>query len=619
MRTLLRAGTLSAALLLAGAASAAAALTFTPPVQLPHGDPAQHPFYPGGEPSIAFDPAGDGHVYVTAPQGIPTAAGSVAGVSDSAQGVVFWASADHGQSWPINQITGAGNGGGDSDVAVLQDHTVLVADLEAIATDICTSKDFGHSFQDCDGGIATNQQGPDNDREWLTRGTKPGEVYLTYHDFVGGFPIIEKSTDGGRTFSPCGTIIDPSGPAAANYTPAGGTLVSKPVIGRDGTIYVEFTTPDQTAPPVGASLNHLYMAVAKGGCTSTTVFTDHVIYEDPGASLAAIFQQTAIDGDGTLYVLAAGQTKAGQDTSGVYLFTSGDGGEHWSPPIAVATPATKANVFPTIAGGPYRGEAVLGWFGTATSGDPNNLTNQWRYYAAATYDGGQTFATTTVTPDVIHYGDICTQGIFCGLVPGQPGNRNLADFASAAVDSATGCAILAIPGDPYNRPDLPDGADNGSSSAYVSSQRDDGTCFTAANAGKPASAVAGGRAGSGCVDRAAPRSRLLRSGRRATRRGVVLRGRTTDRGCAAGGRGKVARVSVALARRTGTRCRFARSGGGLGPPTRCTHRRYLAARGTASWRFRFAHRLPRGSYSAWVRAVDAAGNASHAATRLRVR
>jgi hypothetical protein len=496
---------------------------------------------------------------------------------------------------------------------------VLVADLEAVASDICTSKDFGATFQDCDGGIATNQQGPDNDREWLTRGTKPGEVYLTYHDFAGGFPIIEKSTDGGRTFSPCGTIIDPSGPAAQNYTPTGGTLVSKPVIGGDGTIYVEFTTPDQTAPPVGASLNHLYMAVAKGGCSSSTVFTDHVVYEDPGASLAAIFQQTAMDGDGTLYVLAAGQTKAGQDDSGIYLFTSSDGGQHWSAPIEVSTPATKANVFPTIAGGPHRGQAVLGWFGTATSGDPNTLTNQWRYYAAETYDGGQTFATTTVTPDVIHYGDICTQGIFCGLVPGQPGNRNLADFASAAVDPATGCAVLAIPGDPYNRPDLPNGDDNGSSSAYVSSQQDDGTCFSAANAGKPASAVAGLRAASGCVDRAAPRSRVLRTGRRATRRGIALRGRATDRGCAGGGKGKVARVSVALARRSGTRCRFARGSGSLGPPTSCARRRYLAARGTTSWRFRFAHRLPRGSYIAWVRAVDTARNASHTATRLRVR
>jgi hypothetical protein len=611
----------AAGLVLVTAGPAAATLSFTPPSLLPHGDPSQHPFYPGGEPSIVFDPAGDGHVYVTAPQGIPTALGSAVGVSDSAQGVVFWASGDHGRTWPVNQITGAGNGGGDSDVEALQDHTVLVADLEAAAADICTSKDFGASFQDCDGGIATNQQGPENDREWLTRGTKQGEVYLTYHDFAGGLPIIEKSTDDGKTFSPCGTIIDPSGPAAKNYTPAGGTLVSKPVIGSDGTIYVEFTTPDQTAPPVGASLNHLYMGVAKGGCDSSTVFTDHVIYEAPGASLASIFQQTAIDGDGTLYVLAAGKATAGQDGSRAFLFTSSDGAQHWSAPITVSTPATKADVFPTIAGGPHRGQAVLGWFGTATSGDPNTLTNQWRYYAAETYDGGQTFATTTVTPDVIHYGDICTQGIFCGLVPGQPGNRNLADFASAAIDPATGCAVLAIPGDPYNRPDLPNGSDNGSSSTYVSSQQDAATCFTAANAGAAASAVTGVRAGrgSGCIDRAAPRSRLLRSGRSATRRGIVLRGRTSDRGCWASAKGKVARVSVALARRSGGRCRFARSGGTFGAPTSCTHRSYLAARGTANWRFRLVHRLRPGRYVVWARAVDGAGNASRTATRLRVR
>jgi hypothetical protein len=193
-----------------------------------------------------------------------------------------------------------------------------------------------------------------------------------------------------------------------------------------------------------------------------------------------------------LYILTAGHTASGQAPAHVWLFVSHDDGATWSKPIAVPMPAgTKAAVFPTIAGGQAAGEAVLGWFGTATSDDPNNTTNQWRYYAATTYDGGQTFATTTVTPDVIHYGDICTQGIFCGLIPGQPGNRNLADFASAAVDPATGCAALAIPGDPYNRPDLPDGDDNGGSSAYVSLQTP-GTCLTAANAGRSAAVVAGG-------------------------------------------------------------------------------------------------------------------------------
>ena len=109
-----------------------------------------------------------------------------------------------------------------------------------------------------------------------------GVLYLTYHDFAGGFPIIERSTDGGRTFTPCGTIIDPGGPAAQNYTPTGGTLVSKPVIGKDGTVFVEFTEPDGASPPVGASLNHMYMAVAKGGCEGGTVFENHVVYEDPG-------------------------------------------------------------------------------------------------------------------------------------------------------------------------------------------------------------------------------------------------------------------------------------------------------------------------------------------------
>src|SRR6476469_6111796 len=396
MRSLL----LGAVCLLLAAAPASADL-FANPSRLPNGDPNAHPYFSGGEPSIAFDPAGDGHVYVTAPQRIPTAAGGGQVTGDPTTGIGFWASGDHGASFGAPVATGASNGGGDTDVEVLQDHSVLAADLEAAATDICTSHEFGKTFQDCDGVIAKNQQGPENDREWLTRGAKPGEVYLTYHDFAGGFPIIEKSTDGGQNFVPCGTIIDPNGPAAQNYTPAGGTLVSKPIVGPDGTIYVEFTTPDQTAAPVGATLNHLYMGVAKGGCDSTTVFTDHLIYEKAGASLGSIFQQTARDGGGQLYVLAAGKTVPSQTASGLWLFTSSDGGTSWSAPKAVNPPAVKGNVFPTIAGGQAKGEALLGWFGTTTSGDPNTGTNQWDFYSAATYDGSQTFATSKVTDSPI--------------------------------------------------------------------------------------------------------------------------------------------------------------------------------------------------------------------------
>ena len=95
---------------------------------------------------------------------------------------------------------------------------------------ICISHDFAHTFPNCEQGLAQDQQGPEDDREWLTVGNKPGLLYLTYHDFVGGFPIIERSTDGGQSFTPCGSILQPGTEAFNNYSPSSGTLVSKPVL-----------------------------------------------------------------------------------------------------------------------------------------------------------------------------------------------------------------------------------------------------------------------------------------------------------------------------------------------------------------------------------------------------
>jgi len=588
-------------------AAHAGSLAFGPLNQLPNGDPAKHPYWSGAEPSIAYDPNGDGHVYVSAPQFIPTAVDHALGAGpDSEFGAAAWASGDHGLSWPFAVNTGAANGGGDTDVEVADDHSVYVADLEAAATDICTSHDFGKTYEDCDQGLAKNQQGPENDRQWLTRA--PGAVlYLTYHDFAGGFPIIERSTDGGKTFAPCGTIIDPAGPAAQNYTPTGGTLVSKPVVDKDGTVYVEFTEPDATAPPIGANLNHMYIAVAKGGCTGTTVFKDNLIYEDPGADLANIFDTDAIDGGGQLYVLLGGKLKDGEQGTNLYLFTSTDGGGHWTH-TRVNPPDLQANVLPAIAGGKQKGQALLGWFGSASS-DPNDTKAVWNYYAAATYDGGQTFSSVRIGDAPVHYGDICTQGVFCGLVPGQPSNRNLADFSSAAIDPADGCGALAVPADPYNRPDQPDGANNNDSSAYVALQQDG--CFTAATAGRSASQVG---AASGCLDRAAPRAHA------AKRRPASLSGSASDRGCGASGRGSVRSVWVAVARHAAHgRCRFASGSGRLGAARSCAKRRYLLADGAQHWSVRFAHALPRGDYVTWIRTRDTAGNARTQTARFAVR
>src|SRR5689334_5300387 len=81
--------------LLGFAAPASAALQFGAPTQLPHGDPDGTPWYLGAEPSIGFDPNGDHHVYVTAPQRIPSVLGQNGG-----PGIGYWASDDGGASWP---------------------------------------------------------------------------------------------------------------------------------------------------------------------------------------------------------------------------------------------------------------------------------------------------------------------------------------------------------------------------------------------------------------------------------------------------------------------------------------------------------------------------------------
>jgi hypothetical protein len=458
-------------------ATASSSAVKAAPANLAFSPPAKLPAWAGGEPSLAFDPSGNGAVYVTAPQSIPALLNGPLGGTGGSKGVGLWRSPDGGHTWPTNANVGSAVGGGDSDVEVGADHTVYVADLEAVGAAICTSSDGGKTFRSgpggCD-GLPFDQAGPENDRQWLSRGAD-GSIYLTYHDFAAGFPLIMRSTDHAATFQPCGSILDPTSSAGQNYTPAGGTLVAKPAVGGDGTVYVEVTEPDRIAPPVGATLNHLFIATAKG-CGPTTVWRDHQIYTDPGADLGKIFNAVAVDRGGVLYVVAAGHTKAGQQTTGIWLFTSHDHGVTWSKPLIVNPPALTANVLPAIVGGLAGGQVAIGWFGTSTSGDPNGLMNQWRYYVATSRDAGQTFAYATVTPDVIHHGDICTQGIFCGLIPNQPGNRNLADFSSIAIDPSSGCLLVALPGDPQNRPDLPNGANDFSSSTFISRQTG-GPCF----------------------------------------------------------------------------------------------------------------------------------------------
>jgi pseudomonalisin len=131
--------------------------------------------------------------------------------------------------------------------------------------------------------------------------------------------------------------------------------------------------------------------------------------------------------------------------------------------------------------------------------------------------------------------------------------------------------------------------------------------------------IAGRKVG-GCTDATAPRSSFKRKSLRASRRRLVLAGKASDRGCGKAGAGKVKRVRVAVARTNGKRCRFLALRAGFSKPRSCKSAGYLVARGTTKWKLSLRRRLPAGTYRAYVRATDSAGNAGKAVSlRFRVR
>jgi len=128
-----------------------------------------------------------------------------------------------------------------------------------------------------------------------------------------------------------------------------------------------------------------------------------------------------------------------------------------------------------------------------------------------------------------------------------------------------------------------------------------------------------------CADGTPPRSVLSRkrSSLRASR--ILLRGTSSDRGCRAGAAvrkraGAVRKVSVAVARKAGTRCRFLSRRGTLGRARSCAKPVYLRAKGTTRWSLSLKGRFVAGPYRVSVRARDTAGNSERVkTTTLRLR
>jgi hypothetical protein len=444
--------------LVAIAPASAATTYFTTPVKLA-GGPV------GGEPSIATDPFGD--AFVAGPQAIPSGANGTAGTG-------FWISRNNGSSFAKGQFIGSYLGGGDDDV-IYAKGAVYTADLEAAATEICKSTDRGKTFtgvgpapdpSNCT-TINAGQAGPSDDRPWLTADPK-GTVYLTYHEFVSAQPLAFRSDNaGGDMFAnPCGSIVsDPSIEANVPTDVTGGTLVARPVTDKAGNLYVLFATTTQqengaaaqAGQPTG-TFSQLYLAVSHDHCQS---FTDYTVFDGSQVGtntvqFGDIFNDLTIDGAGNLYVVGIGAVghTAFPTTTNLYLLKSTDHGQKWTQPALLGS-THAAHMLPAAVGGPKAGQLAIGYFRT-TNGvtDANSTSGKWTYATAETSNAGAakpTFAYRDVNPGhVYHNGQVCNAGILCGA-PGEPSDRSLLDFTSAAVGLHS-CPLFTFAGNPTGTP-----------------------------------------------------------------------------------------------------------------------------------------------------------------------
>ncbi|HXA42455.1 MAG TPA: sialidase family protein [Candidatus Solibacter sp.] len=398
----------------------------------------------GGEPSIQDD--GQGHLYITTPQGTG---------STNSQGVLLQRSLDGGLTFQPNQLVGGLVGGSDSDVLTdVTGKNVFIADLFAAATNVLHSTDYGMTFPN------NTVTGPEDDREWLT--TIGPTVFVTYHDFALGIPLIFISTDNGATFTPggnAGQIISPTDLGFVNSKC--NTLVSKPVADAAGNLYVltNASTPAEYAASgcaLVSPLDTLYMSVSHdGGHTFTTTLVSDVSAAATGHAtsgyFAHSFNQLGIDNGGNLYI----DTTATLDGSngGIplqnYLIVSKDHGQTWSKPIATQ-PSVNGQVFPSIATG-QAGQVAVGYY-QGTKPDHRANGSNFQFVIDQTFnatDPNPTF-TRTQLPDLqgttAHPDGICTDGIFCGTPASSGGNRNLADFESMTVDPSGNLEVI-IPAD----------------------------------------------------------------------------------------------------------------------------------------------------------------------------
>jgi VCBS repeat-containing protein len=232
-------------------------------------------------------------------------------------------------------------------------------------------------------------------------------VYYCSQDLLNSVPSnCSLSVDGGVTWGP-------AVPTANTGTQCGGGIHGHVKVGPDGTVYVPHRFCGATGTTQGVVIS----------TTNGMTWTSSPI---PGTSDGNWDPSVGIGKDGAVYF--------GMDDHDRHprIATSHDGGLTWSAPVDVgATFHIQQTAFPAVVAGDA-GRAAFAFLGTPTAGDDQSpsYTGEWHLYLATTFDGGQNWSTSDLTPnDPVQRGAICAGGPDCTATL-----RNLLDFFDATID-----------------------------------------------------------------------------------------------------------------------------------------------------------------------------------------
>jgi hypothetical protein len=360
---------------------------------------------------------------------------------------------------------GVAPGGGDADIAVnLPDpnnsaipNVAMTSLTLAPGVTATNSKNRGDVFFTPPNVVAALV--PGDDRMWNDAANDVSTVYVAYHDLATFNIDVQRSNNGGLTYTAgTGEAIDVATlPAAGSLAPtdsantAAQIKVDKSACPSKGNLYVAFTAPDNaTENTNGGPQRSVYVGVSTdaGLGAATFTFSDHKVFTSPAGSPGAthgnnnIFPALAVDSFGNVYTVWS-------DNQNILLSSSSDQGNTWTAPVRVNSGATvgKANVFPWAAAD-ANGHLVVTWLGANLAGNSNDVATmqsacadgttdcwaQWSVYAAESFDGNAsvpTFTQHAASDHFIHSGTVCTNGTGCS----GGDSRALADFFQVALDA----------------------------------------------------------------------------------------------------------------------------------------------------------------------------------------